>query len=179
MIIELNNDNFIKETSSGLKLVDFYTMHPYAPTFERSKISAEYLTGLMKKALNMGFSSVMLDNVCFPEDYYLSAPSYMSFTEGDTKIGALTSFINNAVKAVGADKLILCCDITAFSEISSLFNDRYGGVLLGTDCISFCLDMRNDSQYVTQLENSEIFRYIEEMPLAFILDAGALAIKSL
>ncbi len=25
MIIELNNDNFIKETSNGLKLVDFYT----------------------------------------------------------------------------------------------------------------------------------------------------------
>ncbi len=156
------------EDSSGAMWID-----PY------SDVSTEYLTGLMKKAVDMGFNSVMLDNVCFPEDYYLSAPSYMSFKDGDTKTDTLTDFINKAVKTVGADKLILCCDITAFTDISTLPNDRYGGVLLGTDCISFCLDMRKDRQYVTQLKNSEMFRYIEEMPLAFILDAGALAIKAL
>ncbi len=159
--------DFFKD-SSGAMWID-----PY------SDVSTEYLTGLMSKAIDAGFSSVMLDNVCFPEDYYLSAPTYMSFVEGDTKNGALTEFINKAVKTVGEDKLILCCDITAFAKISTLTDDRYGGILLGTDCISFCLDMRQDSQYITQLKNSEMFRYIEEMPLAFILDAGSLAIRSL
>ena len=80
---------------------------------------------------------------------------------------------------MGSDKLIVCCDITAFTAISAVPDDRYGGVLLNTGCISFCLDMRRDRQYEIQLENSDMFRYVEEMPLAFILDAGALAVKAL
>ena len=133
----------------------------------------------MKSAVSAGFSSVMLDNVCFPSEFYLSSPVYLSYADGDTKNSVLAQFINKAAEAVGADKLILCCDITAFTAISSVPDDRYGGALLSTDCISFCLDLRRDRQYEIQLENSDIFRYVEEMPLAFILDAGALAVKAL
>ncbi len=144
-----------------------------------SDAAHDYLTGIMKSAVSAGFSAVMLDNVCFPTEFYLSSPVYLSYEDGDTKNGELTKFINKAAEAVGADKLILCCDITAFTAISSVPDDRYGGSLLGSDCISFCLDLRRDRQYEIQLENSDIFRYVEEMPLAFILDAGALAVKAL
>ncbi len=144
-----------------------------------SDAAHEYLINIMKSAVSTGFSAVMLDNVCFPSEFYLSSPVYLSFAEGDTKNGVLSEFINKASEAVGADKLILCCDITAFTEISTLPDDRHGGTLLGTDCISFCLDLRSDRQYALQLESSDIFRYVEEMPLAFILDAGALAVKAL
>lgn len=144
-----------------------------------SDAAHDYLINIMKSAVNSGFSAVMLDNVCFPSEFYLSAPVYLSFEEGDTKNAVLKEFINKAAAAVGTDKLILNCDITAFTEICTLPDDRYGGTLLGTDCISFCLDIRQDSQYAIHLENSEILRYVEEMPLAFILDAGALAVNAL
>ncbi len=163
-------------TSSGSLFTDSsgdMWLDPYSDT------AHDYLINIMKSAVSTGFSAVMLDNVCFPSEFYLSSPVYLSFTEGDTKNSVLTEFINKAADAVGTDKIILCCDITAFTAISTLPDDRYGGTLLGTDCISFCLDMRRDRQYTIQLENSEMFRYVEEMPLAFILDAGALAVKAL
>lgn len=163
-------------TSSGSLFADSpgdMWLDPYSDT------AHDYLINIMKSAVKTGFSAVMLDNVCFPSEFYLSSPVYLSFTDGDTKNGALTEFINKAADAVGTEKLILCCDITAFTEISTLPDDRHGGTLLDTDCISFCLDLRRNGRYTIQLENSEIFRYVEEMPLAFILDAGALAVKAL
>ena len=163
-------------TSAGSLFADSdgaFWLDPYSET------AHDYLTGIMKSAVSAGFSAVMLDNVCFPSEFYLSSPVYLSCEDGDTKNGALTQFINKAAAAVGADKLILCCDITAFTAISSVPDDRYGGTLLGTDSISFCLDLRRNRQYEIQLENSDMFRYVEEMPLAFILDAGALAVKAL
>ena len=144
-----------------------------------SDAAGDYLVGIMQKAVEAGFSAVMLDNVCFPSEFYTSSPVYLSYADGDTKNGALTEFINKASAAVGSDRLIVCGDITAFTEISSLPDDKYGGTLLSTDCISFCLDLRADRQYTAQLENSEMFGYVEEMPLAFILDAGSVAAKAL
>lgn len=164
----LTSQGSLFSDSSGAMWLD-----PYSET------AGEYITNIVKGAVDTGFSSVLLDNVCFPYEYLLSAPVYPSFTDGATKKGAVTEFINNAVKAVGADKVIICCDITGFADISELPNDRYGGTLLSTDCIAFCLDMRKNRQYAEQLENSGMFRYIEEMPLAFILDAGSLAVKNL
>ena len=144
-----------------------------------SDAAHDYLISVIKSAADAGFEAVMLDNVCFPAEFYLSSPVYLSFEEGDTKNGVLTEFINKAVEAVGADKLILNCDITAFTPISDVPDEKYGGTLLGSDCISFCLDMRKERQYAMQLKNSDVFRYVEEMPLAFILDAGVLAVKAL
>jgi len=164
----LTSQGGVFSDSSGAMWID-----PYSDS------ASEYTVNIVKSAVDTGFSAVLLDNVCFPDGYYLSAPVYPSFSDGETKNGAVTEFINNAVKAVGADKVILCCDITGFTDISALPNDRYGGTLLGTDCIAFCLDMRKNRQYAEQLENSEMFRYIEEMPLAFILDVGSLAVKTL
>lgn len=163
-------------TSAGSIFTDMagdMWLDPYSDT------AHDYLINIMKSAVDSGFSAVLLDNVCFPSEFYLSSPVYLSFTDGDTKNAVLREFINKAVEAVGADKLILNCDISAFTGISPIPDDRYGGTLLDTDCISFCLDMRRDSQYAIQLENSDILRYVEEMPLAFILDAGALAVKAL
>ena len=39
--------------------------------------------------------------------------------------------------------------------------------------------MRAEKQYDMHLENSEAFRYVEEMPPVFILDAGTLAVTEL
>lgn len=163
-------------TSSGSLFMDSsgaMWLDPY------SSATHDYLIGLIKKADETGFSSVMLDNVCFPTEFYLSSPVYLSFVDGNTKLGAVEAFIDKAVESVGSDKIILCCDITAYSDISVLPNEKYGGTLLGTKCLAFCLDLRQEHQYKEQLENSDKFRYVEEMPLAFILDAGTLAVKQL
>ena len=144
-----------------------------------SSAAHDYITGLAVKALEGGFDRVMLDNVCFPVDFYLSAPVYLSREEEQSKNDALTQFIATVCEAAGKDNVILCGDITAFAEISALPDEKYGGILTDTACSSFCLDLRSDSQYSVQLENSDKFRYVEEMPLAFILDAATLATAEL
>ncbi|MBR3766928.1 MAG: hypothetical protein IKL10_01640 [Clostridia bacterium] len=140
----------------------------------------KYLLDIIKKASEGGFSYIILDNICFPTEYTVSAPVYnWGDITADSKNKRLVSFINSAVKEVGTEKIIPLCDISGFSPLSQLPNEKYGNILLSSDSLSFCVDLRQDKQYTAQLENSEHFNYIEEMPLAFILDAGAIAVKQL
>lgn len=144
-----------------------------------SSAAQDYILSVIESAADSGFSYILLDNVCFPTAFSVSAPYYQNSPDINAKSNTLKSFINKAVRAVGNEKLIINCDITGFCNISELPNDKYGRTLLGTDCISFCLDLRSSKQYTEQLKNSEHFRYIEEMPLAFVLDAGILAREEL
>ncbi len=144
-----------------------------------SELSQDYILSIIKNAADCGFTYILLDYVCFPTEFSVSAPYYGDNSDNTARNQALLSFINKAVNTAGADKLILCCDITAFSSISELPNEKYGGTLLSSDCYSYCLDLRTAEQPTAQLKNSEDFSYIEEMPLAFVLDAGILAKESI
>lgn len=137
--------------------------------------TSNYLLDIIKKAAEGGFSYILLDNVCYPTDYSVSAPLFTASDGITDKNAALLSFINSAVNTAGKEKIITLCDISGFSALSQMPNEKYGGLLLDSSCIAYSVDLRSDKQYTDQLNNSEIFNYIEEMPLAFILDAGALA----
>lgn len=134
-----------------------------------------YVLDVIKKASEGGFSYVLLDNVCYPYDYSSSAPAYGLSAGAAEKNSALISFINSAAAAVGKEKIITLCDISGFAALSQIPNEKYGGTITDSSCIAYCVDLRKEKQYSVQLDNCEVFNYIEEMPLAFILDAGALA----
>ena len=143
-----------------------------------SEAAKEYLLNLIKMADELEFRAIMLDNVCFPTEFYLSLPVFPSYDESKSKQSVITDFINEA--AVIADsEIILCCDITGFSQISPKPNEKYGAELLSAEGVSFCLDLRINKQYASQLDESESFCYVDEVPLVFILDASALALHEL
>lgn len=143
-----------------------------------SELSQEFLLSVIKTASDCGFSYILLDNVCFPTAFSVKAPYYGEDITEENRNEALISFINKAVETAGEEKIIINCDITAFLEISDLPDEKYGGELLSSDCISYCIDFRTAKQYSEQLKHSEIIQFIEEMPLAFIIDGGTLAKKS-
>lgn len=143
------------------------------------EISQNFVLSVIKNAVDCGFSYILLDNVCFPTEFSVTAPYYQNTPDIKAKNDVLKEFLNKAVKEAGSEKLILNCDITGICNVSEIPNEKYGGTLLDNECISYSLDMRKDRQYTQQLKASEYFSYIEEMPLAFILDAGILARQEL
>lgn len=143
------------------------------------EITQDFVLSVIKNAADCGFSYILLDNVCFPTEFSVTAPYYQNAPDIKAKNDALISFINKAVTEAGSEKLIINCDITGICSISELPNEKYGGTLLQSDCFSYSLDMRTEKQYEPHLKSSEHFSYIEEMPLAFILDAGILARQEL
>ena len=136
------------------------------------------LLNIIKKAHEGGFSYIILDNICYPTDFSVSSPVYSSGTAAE-KNTALISFINKATLAAGNEKIITLCDISGFAPLSQIPNEKYGATLLDASCIAYSIDLRQEKQYTEQLKNADAFKYIEEMPLAFILDAGSLAKKQL
>ncbi len=143
------------------------------------ELSQEFILSIIKNAVECGFSYILLDNVCFPSDFSVTAPYYQNTPDIKSKNDTLITFINKATALAGSEKIILNCDITGICAVSELPNEKYGGTLLSAESISYSLDMRADRQYTSHLKASEYFRYIEEMPLAFILDAGILARQEL
>ena len=177
--ISLEKQNLIKRIHGGAIIEETALSKNKIPFALREMEESTSKLVIAKKAVECGFGKVLLDNVCFPSDFLLAAPVYLSYEEGMTKNGALTQFISDVCAEVGKNNVIVCGDVTAFAEISALPDEKYGGELTGTECMSFCLDFRSGSQYSAQLENSEKLRYVEQMPLAFILDAATLAINEL
>lgn len=163
----LSSDGSLFRDSSGEMWLD-----PYDAS------AKDYIFNLIKKADEMDFRAIMLDNVCFPTEFYLSLPVYPDYDENISQHSVITDFVNEAV-AQAECEVIICCDITAFSQISLLPNEKYGATLLDTDSVSFCLDLRLRKQYDAHLEESEKFRYVDELPLVFVLDAADLALKEL
>ena len=143
-----------------------------------SESAEDYLLNIIKKAHEGGFSYIILDNICYPTDFSVSSPVYSSGTAAE-KNTALISFINKATLAAGNEKIITLCDISGFAPLSQIPNEKYGATLLDASCIAYSIDLRQEKQYTEQLKNADAFKYIEEMPLAFILDAGSLAKKQL
>lgn len=164
------------KTSSGALFTDS-SLSGWLDPF--SSAATEYLTALMKKAVDGGFDYILADNVCFPTEFSVAAPVFIADAATENRSSVLCSFITAAVNIAGTDKLITMCDISGFTRLSDAVNEKYGGAILDTKCIAYCLDTRKDTQYKQQLANAEAFNYIEEMPLAFLLDAGSIAIKSI
>ncbi len=163
------------KTSSGLMFTDSALsgwLDPFSPA------SGEYLISLIEKAADGGFDNVLIDNVCFPTEFSVSAPVFSADANTADRNSVLCSFITDAANAAGTDKLITMCDISGFAVLSDTVNEKYGGTVLDTKCISYALDTRRDTQYEQQLADCTLFNHIEEMPLSFLLDAGVLALKS-
>ncbi len=164
------------KTSSGALFTDS-SLSGWLDPF--SSATSEYLTSLIKKAVDGGFDYILADNICFPTEFSVAAPVFIADADIENRNSVLCSFITQAANAAGTDKLITMCDISGFAKLSDTVNEKYGDAILDTKCIAYCLDTRKDTQYKQQLNNSDIFNYIEEMPLAFLLDAGSLAVKSI
>lgn len=145
-----------------------------------SNAAEEYILDIIKKAVDSGFNYILLDNTSFPYEFSVSAPVYKTDSpSAKAKNDRLISFINKATSVAGSDRLIVISDISGFTTLSELPNEKYGGMILNSSCIAYALDLREDKQYKEQLTNTKEFNFIEEMPLAFILDAGAIAAKQL
>lgn len=170
------SDGFGTLTASGNTFIDKNNASWLNPF---SDAADNYLLDIIKKASDGPFNYIILDNICFPTEYSSSAPSYGNTVSNNNKNLCLISFINKAVAAAGADRLVIVCDISGFTVLSSVPNEKYGDKLISSDCRIFCLDVRPEKQYEIQLKNCEYFNYIAEMPNAFILDAGALASKEM
>ena len=169
-------DGFGTLTSAGNVFTDKNNSTWLNPFSEKVR---NYLLDIIKYASECPFSYIILDNVSFPAEFSASAPSYGQSPSNSEKSDILHSFINEATAIAGPDKLITICDISGFAVLSSVPNEKYGGKLIDSDCRIFCLDLRPTRQYEIQLNNCEYFNYIENMPNAFILDAGALATKQI
>ncbi len=163
------------KTSSGTVFTDS-SLSCWLDPF--SSATSEYLTSLMVKAIDGGFAYVLADNICFPTEFSVAAPVFSVTADTENKNSVLLSFITEISNAVGTDKLITMCDVSGFAKISDTVNEKYGGAIIDTKCIAYCIDTRSEAQYEQLLNTSDVFKYIEEMPLAFILDAGSLASKS-
>lgn len=139
-----------------------------------------YLFDLIKQAKDGGFSQIMLDNVCFPTRYSSEEPVYIAdASSADTKNNVLISFINESVKIAGNDKIITMCDTYGFYETADTPNEKYGRNLLHSDSMVYAADLRISKQEPAVTENTDLFKYVEEMPMVFILDAGNLAVDNL
>ena len=142
-----------------------------------SSATSEYLSSLMMKAIDGGFAYVLADNICFPTEFSVAAPVFGVTADTANKNSVLLSFITEITNVVGSERLITLCDITGFAHISDTVNEKYGGEIIDTKCIAYCLDTRKEAQNKPLVNTSVEFKYIEEMPLAFILDAGSLAAR--
>lgn len=160
-------------TASGGNFIDdndFSWFNPY------SGKAHSYLLSIISEADGFGFSYIFLDNVCFPTNFTEHKPY---FENSSSRNAVLTTFINSALERTKNASVVVICDITGFTDISTIPDEKYEDSLLSSDSTAFCLDLRTDYQNMPQLASSDMFNYVKEMPLAFILDAGALAKETL
>lgn len=137
-----------------------------------SKQTQDYILNTISEAEKYSFDYILLDNLCFPTQYTTQIPQYGTDTD---KNGIITDFIDTAVKSSVKNNIIIMADISGFAEISSVPDEKYASLLLSSSSNAFCLDIRKEHQNTAQLNSSERFKLLSELPLAFILEAGSLA----
>lgn len=172
------SEKFTAVTSSDD--ITFFDSDGYAWLDPFAEDSKSYNLGLIRQAKAGGFSQIILDNVCFPTKYTAEAPVFLAdASSAATKNTVLINFINDALKAAGREKLIIMCDTYGFYEDSETPNEKYGRALIGSECMMYAADLRLSRQDPAVTGNTELFSYVEEMPMVFILDAGNLAANRL
>lgn len=179
-------DTVAATSSSGMEVRSsstdstFFDSDGYAWLDPFSEDAKKYNLDLIKEADKGGFSQIIIDNVCFPTKFTTEEPVYKAdASSADTKNTVLLNFINEAVSIAGKEKLTVMCDTYGFYENEDMPNERYGRNLLKSECISYASDLRQSRQEAAVRENTELFSYVDEMPMVFILDAGNLAVTQL
>lgn len=137
-----------------------------------SEAAQSYILNLIAEAESYGFDYIFLDNASFPSDYSGTAPV---FGEETDKNGIISDFLNKAIASSNKGNIVIMGDISGFTEISTIPDEKYASSLLSSAGNAFCLDMRKEHQNTPQLKSSEKFKLLTELPLAFILEAGSLA----
>lgn len=141
-----------------------------------SSASCEYIINIIASATKYNFDYYFLDNVCFPYSFSALRPEYGEYdTTAENKNKVLVDFINTASQKAADGSVVIMGDITAFYDVSTVPDEKYGLPLLSSNASAYCLDLRSKRQNKAQLTSSDIFNYVEEMHLAFILEAGSLA----
>ena len=136
---------------------------------------SEYLNSLVAKAVEGGFSYVVLDNLRKPGNRGLSTAYYPAIGDTGSKInGALTAFIRLAYQTAGKDRLIVLCDPYAFMSGDSA-SERTGGSLLTTAAKQFAVDARISFAEDGGFDPEGLYAFIDEMPSVFVLDAFSTA----
>lgn len=141
-----------------------------------SEEARNYVLSIITSAYSYDFEYILLDNICFPSSYSTLRPYYAE--NGKTqaeKNKVLVDFCNLITPEEQGITPVFIGDISAFTTISTVPDEKYAGSMLSSSIPAYCLDLRNKSQNLSQLNSSDIFNYVKEMPLAFILEAGTLA----
>ena len=141
-------------------------LDPYLPE------TTAYLTGLIKEAIDGGFSYVVLDNVCFPCDLGLRTAYFRDADvadQGDNSI--LLDFLADALGVSGSGQLVVMCDVNGITAGDGDRDNRYGGSLLSCGAALFAVDARLSLQPSDQPDPLGVFAYKDTVPTAFILSA--------
>lgn len=151
----------------------FYDENMYSWLNPMNENAATYVLDIIDRCYNGGFGYIILDNVCFPLSHQTDIPAYTTEEEiAANRNTALLNFTEDAAGIVGKEKLIFMGDISAFTASSDTPNEKYGGAMLGASCAGFAADLRKNRQCPQLMPDSDLFKYIEDMPEVFILDAG-------
>lgn len=179
-------DNVKVIESSGMAVTDFDAqttplkdnngdtwLDPFAPDV------TEYLTSLIKKAEDGGFSYILLDNICRPSELGLKTPFYpFAGNTGTDFNAALQRFIINAINTVGKEKLIIMCDPYGFITDKDDVSGKYGGNLLNSGASNFAIDARLSHAQKKTDDPNGIYTYIKEMPDVAVLDSLSLSVEA-
>lgn len=139
----------------------------------------EYLVELMQKAMDGGFSYVLLDNVCRPVNMGLKT-AYYPFA-GDTGSdfnGALSRFIQAAVNGIGREKVIVMSDPYGFISAKDDVSGRYGGNISDSGAGNYAIDARLSHMQTKGFDPAEIYTYVKEMPLVAVIDSFSLSVDA-
>lgn len=139
-------------------------LDPYLPE------TVEYLTGLMRVALEGGFSYVVLDHVSFPYDLGLRTAYFSGADVADQgENSILLDFLAQALDVTGTGQLILMCDVNGLTADAMARDNRYGGSLLTCGAEQFAVDARLSRQPEDEPDPLGLFAYKDDVPTAFIL----------
>ena len=145
-------------------------LDPYLPE------TVAYLSGLIREAVDGGFSYVVLDNVCFPCDLGLRTAYFSGADVADRgENSILLDFLAQALDITGTKQLILLCDVNGLAADAMERDNRYGGSLLTCGAEVFAVDARLSLQPEDEPDPLGIFAYRNDVPTAFILSACAAA----
>ena len=148
-------------------------LDPYQPE------TTAYLTGLIREALDGGFSYVVLDHVSFPYDLTLTTPYYSGAdvaAQGENSV--LLDFLAQALDETGTNQLILMCDVNGIAAQAANRTNRYGGSLFTCGAEIFALDARLSLLPEKEPDPLGLSALKNDVPVAFILSACSQAAAS-
>ncbi len=103
-----------------------------------SKDARKYLLTIIEEVLQFKVDGILLEEVSFPSGEYVSSASYPGEKKGQSRNKALLSFIEQADKLIGEDRILLL-DHSA-KDILETNNELYFGSMLSCTADGFAAD---------------------------------------